>query len=175
MNLISGCILYLVYLRQLIPPALAAAEDPLPDLLQDTDPDWPELLELAQDELPPDEELELELDPDEELQVAAFASLVGVIIAVAKKAAIVQIAIADKILVFFMRGKIISNYYRSFLRDCFIKLSHKKDTITSYSHISDNHVTTVCHVDYPDGLAVSLIDNLKSSEYDILCICSANF
>jgi len=122
----------------------------------------------------PDEELELELDPDEEIQVAAFASLVGVIIAVAKKAAIVQIAIADKILVFFMRGKIISNYYRSFLKDCFIKLSHKKDTIASYSHISDNHVTTVsCRLFR--WIAVSLIDNLKSSEYDILCICSANF
>jgi hypothetical protein len=102
-------------------------------------------LELAQDELPPDEELELELDPDEELQVAALASLVGVIIAVIKKAAIVQIAITDKILVFFMRGKIISNYYRSFLKDCFIKLSHKKDTIVNYSHISDNHVTTVSY------------------------------
>ena len=48
---------------QLLPPALAAAADPLPDVLHDTEPCWPlELLELAQAELPPDEELEPELD-----------------------------------------------------------------------------------------------------------------
>jgi hypothetical protein len=67
----------------------------------------PELLELAQLELPP-EELELELlDPDEEEQVAAFASLVLDIIAVTRKMAIVQIPIPNKISVFFIRRSLI--------------------------------------------------------------------
>jgi hypothetical protein len=67
----------------------------------------PELLELAQLELPP-EELELELlDPDEEEQVAAVASLVLDIIAVTRKMAIVQIPIPNKISVFFIRRSLI--------------------------------------------------------------------
>jgi hypothetical protein len=99
------------YLVQLLPPALAAA-DPLPDVLHATEPCWPpELLELAQEELPPDEELELELelelDPDLDVHVAASASPVIAIDAVTKKIAIVEIAIPDKTFVFFISLKLV--------------------------------------------------------------------
>jgi hypothetical protein len=107
-----GHLMFAFYLGQLLPPALAAAADPLPDVLHDTEPCWPpELLELAQAELPPDEELEPELlDPDLDVQVAASASLVVEINAVTKKIAIVEIAIPDKTSTFFICRKIIYNY-----------------------------------------------------------------